>query len=67
MQQGERMYSDDKRLVVFLTGMEKPPTSCHLANVFHISELGLQLCMGVHILTSVPRPHGPGTPAAWLI
>lgn len=29
--EGDHVYFDDKRLVVFLTGMEKPPTFCHLS------------------------------------
>lgn len=59
----EHISSNDKRLVVFRTGMEKPPTFCHLSSG---SELGLQLYMGAHILTTVPWPHRLGTAAAWL-
>lgn len=32
---GDYVYFDDKRLVVFLSGMEKPPTFCHLSNASH--------------------------------
>lgn len=50
--------TNDKRLVVFLTGMEKPPTFCHLLSGSHKIALGLQqeqqLYTGEHILTSVP-------------
>lgn len=52
--EGDHICSDDKRLVVFLTGMEKPPTFCHLSNGSRKFELGLQLYEGVHILTTVP-------------
>lgn len=56
----------DKRLVVFLMGMEKPPTFCHLSSGSRKFELGLQLNMGGHILTTVPSPQWLGTAAAWL-
>lgn len=64
--EGDHICSDDKRLVVFLTGMEKPPTFCHLSNGSRKFELGLQLYEGVHILTTVPWPQRLGTTAAWL-
>lgn len=56
MQNGmdEHISSNDKRLVVFRIGMEKPPTFCHLSSGSRKSELGLQLYMGAHILTTVP-------------
>lgn len=51
--EGDHLCSDDKRLVVFLTRMEKPPTFCHLSNASRKFEVGLQLYMGSHILTTV--------------
>lgn len=54
---------DDKRLVVFLSGMEKPPTFCHLSNASHncVQHLYREV-----VLTTVPWRQRLGEAAAWL-
>lgn len=67
---GDHVCSDDKRLVVFRTGMEKPPTFCHLSNgccKFELGQQQQQLHTGVHILTTVPWSQRLGKAAAWLL
>lgn len=61
-----QIFSGDKKLAVFHTGTEKPPTFCHLSNDSQETEMRLQQYMAGDILTTVPWPQRPGTPAVWL-
>lgn len=59
---GNYIHFDDKRLVVFLSGMKKPPTFCHLSNASH--KCAQRLCREV-VLTTVPSHQRLGQAAAW--
>lgn len=59
---GNYIHFDDKRLVVFLSGMKKPPTFCHLSNASH--KRAQRLCREV-VLTTVPSHQRLGQAAAW--